>query len=109
MLDVPSPAHIPSLVESFAGHPFYSKFCSKRETADRSEPMVHVVIHLCGKGVLEDEQYKAFMRVFPEDTHVRQQRRTHTCLLTLRSTSSHHGNMRTIPSCLLKSRSTSSA
>lgn len=80
VLDVPTRAHITSLVDSFTRHPFYSKFCSKRETADRSKPLVHVVVHLCGKGVLEDERYKSFMGAFPEDTHVRQPLHVHNRL-----------------------------
>ena len=73
LLDVPTPSHIPELVKSFTQHPFYSKFCSKAVTSDKSELVVHVVFHLCGKGVLEDERYKAFMRAFPDNAHVSQQ------------------------------------
>lgn len=69
LLDVPTPSHIPDVVKSFTQNPFYSKFHSNPAT-DPREPVVHVVYHLCGKGVLEDERYKAFMRGFPEDTHV---------------------------------------
>ncbi|KAH9924163.1 uncharacterized protein B0H18DRAFT_437455 [Fomitopsis serialis] len=68
LLDVPTPSHIPDVVKSFTQNPFYSEFHSNPAT-DPREPVVHVVYHLCGKGVLEDERYKAFMRGFPEDTH----------------------------------------
>lgn len=80
VLDVPSPGHIASLVATFARHPVYAKLCTKRESDDRAEPVAHVVVHLCGKGVLEDERYKAFMKTFPEDTHVSQPH-MHSCSL----------------------------
>ncbi|OBZ77398.1 hypothetical protein A0H81_02335 [Grifola frondosa] len=48
--------------------PFYARFRSKSEE-DRKEHPVHVIFHLCGKGVLEDERYKSFMSGFSDETH----------------------------------------
>ncbi|KZT10496.1 uncharacterized protein LAESUDRAFT_810112 [Laetiporus sulphureus 93-53] len=63
LLDVPTPTHIPQVVATFTENPFYSRFHSKSEN-DQSEYRVHIIYHLCGPGVLEDERYKAFMRGF---------------------------------------------
>ncbi|CDO70624.1 hypothetical protein BN946_scf184748.g22 [Trametes cinnabarina] len=68
ILDVPTPAHIPSLMTSFTESPFFSQFRSKTE-ASRKEHPVHAVFHLCGDGVLEDERYKEFMNGFSDETH----------------------------------------
>ncbi|KAJ7460807.1 hypothetical protein FB451DRAFT_1270389 [Mycena latifolia] len=64
ILDVPSPSYIPSLLESFARSPFYSKIWSKN-----SKYTVRAVYHLCGKGVLEDKRYVEFMNGFKADTY----------------------------------------
>jgi ribonuclease Z len=66
ILDVPSPDHIESLVSAFAT-PAYSPFRVKGP-ANRKDYAVHVVYHLLGSNVLEDERYKAFMNGFSDDT-----------------------------------------
>ncbi|KAF8166655.1 hypothetical protein K438DRAFT_1857115 [Mycena galopus ATCC 62051] len=68
VLDVPSPAYIPSLVSSFEESPFYAKFRSTRPE-DLAEFVVRPVFHLCGDGVLEDERYILFMNGFPPTAH----------------------------------------
>ncbi|KAJ7813157.1 hypothetical protein B0H14DRAFT_3751159 [Mycena olivaceomarginata] len=68
VLDVPSPAYIPSLVSSFEKSPFYAKFHSTRPE-DLAEFVVRTVFHLCGDGVLEDARYIEFMNGFPPATH----------------------------------------
>jgi ribonuclease Z len=65
-LDVPTPDHIESLVSAFAT-PAYSPFRVKR-SAHRKDPVVHVIYHLLGSNVLEDERYKSFMSGFSDDT-----------------------------------------
>lgn len=69
IVDVPSPAYIPSLIASFTESSFFSKYRS-RTVEGRKEHPTHVVFHLCGEGVLEDERYKAFMNGFSDETHV---------------------------------------
>lgn len=69
MLDVPSPAHIPSLVSNFSSSTFYSKFCDGLP-ATKSEYLVRTVFHTCGKGVLEDARYIEFMGQFGPDVQV---------------------------------------
>lgn len=55
---------------SFTEHPFFSQYRTK--SADmRKETPLHGVYHICGEGVLEDEQYKEFMSGFSNETHVR--------------------------------------
>lgn len=54
---------------SFTESPFFSRYRSKDDETRKLHP-VHAVYHMCGDGVLEDEQYKAFMNGFPDDTHV---------------------------------------
>ncbi|KAF5351284.1 hypothetical protein D9758_007983 [Tetrapyrgos nigripes] len=66
--DVPTPGHIPSLVSSFSGSPFYSKFRSNRPE-DLQDHVVRVIYHICGEGVLEDERYLDFMRGFGPQVH----------------------------------------
>ncbi|RPD65585.1 hypothetical protein L226DRAFT_479775 [Lentinus tigrinus ALCF2SS1-7] len=68
ILDVPTPAHIPSLLASFTESPFFAKYRSKAADVRKEYPM-HAVYHLCGEGVLEDERYKEFMNGFSEETH----------------------------------------
>ncbi|KAI0360608.1 hypothetical protein OH77DRAFT_1393497 [Trametes cingulata] len=68
ILDVPTPAHIPSLLESFTESPFFAQYRSKSPEMRKAHP-VHAVFHLCGDGVLEDERYKEFMNGFSDDTH----------------------------------------
>ncbi|CCM00813.1 uncharacterized protein FIBRA_02855 [Fibroporia radiculosa] len=68
LLDVPTPDHIPELIASFTENPFYARFRSKLEK-DWDDYGVHLVFHLCGLGVLEDERYKAFMRGFADGAH----------------------------------------
>lgn len=67
VLDVPTPDHIPSIVEQFGGESYFSRF---RESGKDGEYRTHLVVHLCGEGVLEDVRYKAFMNSFPEGTQV---------------------------------------
>lgn len=59
ILDVPTPNHIESLVSAFST-PAYSPF--------REDQVVHVIYHLLGSNVLEDERYKSFMDGFGDDT-----------------------------------------
>lgn len=69
VLDVPTPAYIHELTTSFATSPFFARLHSKSES-DRNDFGVHLVVHICGEGVLEDARYKAFMNGFADDTHV---------------------------------------
>ena len=69
VLDVPTPAHISSLLASFTDSPFFAKYRSKLAEIRKEHPL-HAVYHFCGEGVLEDEQYKEFMNGFSDDTHV---------------------------------------
>ena len=66
ILDVPTPDHIESLASSFAT-PAYSNFRVKHPDS-RKDYVVHVIYHLLGSGVLEDERYKSFMGGFSDDT-----------------------------------------
>ncbi|KAI0674372.1 hypothetical protein C8Q78DRAFT_967526 [Trametes maxima] len=68
IVDVPTPAHIPSLLSAFTETPFYSQYRSKVEAVRKEHP-VHAVFHLCGEGVLEDERYTEFMNGFSDHTH----------------------------------------
>ncbi|KAI0937587.1 hypothetical protein AcW1_001572 [Taiwanofungus camphoratus] len=68
VLDVPTPAYIHELTTSFATSPFFARLHSKSES-DRNDFGVHLVVHICGEGVLEDARYKAFMNGFADDTH----------------------------------------
>ncbi|RPD54157.1 hypothetical protein L227DRAFT_616374 [Lentinus tigrinus ALCF2SS1-6] len=76
ILDVPTPARIPSLLASFTESPSFARYRSK--AADiRKEYPVHAVYHLCGEGVFEDEQYMEFMNGFEETHASASSRRTH--------------------------------
>jgi ribonuclease Z len=66
ILDVPTPDHIESLVSAFST-PAYSPFRVKMPV-DREDYVVHVIYHLVGSNVLEDERYKSFMNGFSNDT-----------------------------------------
>ena len=66
ILDVPTPGHIESLVSAFAT-PAYSSFRVKHPDS-RKDYALHVIYHLVGSGVLEDERYKSFMDGFSDDT-----------------------------------------
>jgi ribonuclease Z len=66
ILDVPTPDHIESLVSAFAT-PAYSPFRVEKP-AHRKDYVVHVIYHLLGSNVLEDERYKSFMSGFSDDT-----------------------------------------
>ena len=66
ILDIPTPDHIESLVSAFST-PAYSPFRVKMP-ADRKDYVVHVIYHLLGSNVLEDERYKSFMNGFADDT-----------------------------------------
>lgn len=66
ILDVPTSNHVESLVSAFAS-PAYSPFRVKRP-ASQKDYVVHVVYHLLGSDVLEDERYKSFMDGFSDDT-----------------------------------------
>ena len=65
ILDVPTPDHIESLVSAFAT-PAYSPYRVKNRTY-RNGCAVHVIYHLLGSNVLEDERYKSFMNGFSDD------------------------------------------
>ncbi|KAJ6547859.1 hypothetical protein B0H10DRAFT_2130608 [Mycena sp. CBHHK59/15] len=64
ILDIPAPSYIPSLLDSFARSPFYSKIRSEGGEYD-----VQAVFHLCGKGVVEDARYIEFMNGFSDQTN----------------------------------------
>jgi ribonuclease Z len=66
ILDVPTPDHIESLASAFAA-PAYSNFRVKHPDS-RKDYAVHVIYHLLGSGVLEDERYMSFMGGFSDDT-----------------------------------------
>jgi ribonuclease Z len=66
ILDVPTPDHIESLVSAFST-PAYSPFRVKTP-AHRKDYVIHVIYHLLGSNVLEDERYKSFMNGFADDT-----------------------------------------
>lgn len=66
ILDVPTPDHIESLASAFST-PAYSPFRVKMP-AHRKDYVVHVIYHLLGSDVLEDERYKSFMNGFADDT-----------------------------------------
>jgi ribonuclease Z len=66
IFDVPAPDHIESLISAFAA-PAYSNFRVKHPDT-RKDYAVHVIYHLLGSGVLEDERYKSFMGGFSDDT-----------------------------------------
>ncbi|KAI3607358.1 3 trna processing endoribonuclease [Moniliophthora roreri] len=67
IMDVPTPAHIPSATRPFTNSPFYKKFRSSDEE-DLKEYAVRAVYHILGDGVLEDARYREFMRGFWENT-----------------------------------------
>ncbi|KAI0777745.1 hypothetical protein BD413DRAFT_640429 [Trametes elegans] len=77
VLDVPTPAHILSVLASFSESPFFSQYRSKAEEVRKKHP-VHAVFHLLGEGVLEDERYKEFMNGFSDETHHIVSSREHT-------------------------------
>lgn len=66
ILDVPTSDHIESLASAFDA-PAYSNFRVKHPDS-RKDYAVHVIYHLLGSGVLEDERYKSFMGGFSDDT-----------------------------------------
>ncbi len=66
IFDVPTPDHIESLVSAFST-PAYSNFKVKNPDS-RKDYAVHVIYHLLGSGVLEDDRYKSFMNGFSDDT-----------------------------------------
>ncbi|KAL1738920.1 beta-lactamase-like protein, partial [Schizophyllum fasciatum] len=68
ILDVPSPAYIPSLINSFTNAPLYSRLRS-RKAEDAKEYATRAIFHKLGQGVLDDARYVEFMNGFPEDTH----------------------------------------
>lgn len=72
ILDIPTPLHIPSLLSSFQ-NPFYARFHSQKPE-DVQEYSVGTVFHICGKNVLEDERYIAFMNGFVSTVNVRNPR-----------------------------------
>ncbi|KAI0317320.1 hypothetical protein OF83DRAFT_1083676 [Amylostereum chailletii] len=67
VLDVPTPDHIESLSSTFST-PFYAEFRSKTEDVEKRYN-VHLIYHLLGKGVLEDERYRDFMCGFADNVH----------------------------------------
>ncbi|EIW77124.1 hypothetical protein CONPUDRAFT_139171 [Coniophora puteana RWD-64-598 SS2] len=66
LLDVPSIDYIPDLLESFTSGPF-AKYRSVEGNHD--DHVVRTVFHSCGDGVLENEEYKSFIRGFSPDVH----------------------------------------
>ena len=66
ILDVPTPDHIESLTSAFSS-PAYSPFRVKVPVHGK-DYAVHVIYHLLGSNVLEDERYKSFMNGFADDT-----------------------------------------
>jgi len=73
ILDIPSPAHINSLVNSFKESELYRKIWSEDGTSPPSVPDLELraIYHLCGDGVLEDSRYKNFLNGFGPHVHVR--------------------------------------
>ncbi|KAH9479322.1 tRNAse Z TRZ4, mitochondrial [Psilocybe cubensis] len=96
ILDVPSVAHISSLISSFQESDFYQKFWAKDpavfETTEREYNM-RVVYHMCGPGVLEDKRYKAFMHGFGPIAHHIIGSREH-CADPVTFTSAAHSHLR---------------
>ena len=71
VLDVPSASCIPSLLSSFKSSAYYRRFWSEDHALlKKGDYTVRTVYHMCGDGVLENEDYKAFMNGFSSDTHV---------------------------------------
>ena len=71
VLDIPSTLCIPSLLSSFKSSAYYRKFWSEDHSLLKKEDYtVRTVYHMCGDGVLENEDYKAFMNGFSSDTNV---------------------------------------
>ncbi|KAI0292916.1 hypothetical protein BC826DRAFT_1017511 [Russula brevipes] len=66
ILDVPTQDHIESLISAF-NTPAYSPFRVKQPSS-RKDCVVHVIYHLLGPNILEDERYKSFMNGFSDDT-----------------------------------------
>ncbi|KAG2141301.1 hypothetical protein DEU56DRAFT_275902 [Suillus clintonianus] len=66
ILDTPSTAHIPSLVQGFESGAF-SKYWGKAQ--EKKDHALRVVFHLCGNDVFEHERYKAFIKGFKDDVH----------------------------------------
>ena len=73
ILDIPSPAHINSLVNSFKESELYRKIWSEDGTSPPSVPDLELraIYHLCGDGVLKDSRYKNFLNGFGPHVHVR--------------------------------------
>ncbi|KAJ3514157.1 hypothetical protein NLJ89_g2531 [Agrocybe chaxingu] len=73
ILDIPTVDHIPSLINSFKFTELYRSVWSEDPAAWKPSPdrLLRTIFHQCGKGVLEDETYKTFMRGFgPEVYHM---------------------------------------
>jgi ribonuclease Z len=66
IFDTPTVSHIPSLLSSFQS-PFFSRFQSSQ--LGHKDFVVRAAFHICGPGVLEHEEYKAFMNAFPSTTY----------------------------------------
>ena len=58
IIDIPTPAHIASIVSSFDNIPFYKKY---RSDTSGLHHHTRSVFHLLGEGVLEDERYVQWM------------------------------------------------
>ncbi|KAH7911176.1 hypothetical protein BJ138DRAFT_1151318 [Hygrophoropsis aurantiaca] len=65
LLDVPTPSHIPALLSSFSDSAAFAKYRSQ----DNTEHTLRTIYHMCGKDVLEDDRYKAFMHSFSDKVH----------------------------------------
>lgn len=91
ILDVPSPIHVPSLLEAFRGQNGYARWTgwkdrnardveaegeqemkTKDESDIQDDFVLRTVIHLCGEGVWENQMYREFIAGFgeQEETHV---------------------------------------
>ncbi|KAG6818817.1 hypothetical protein H0H93_001378 [Arthromyces matolae] len=67
IFDIPTPAHIPSLIASFQ-EPFYAKFRSHRPE-DFKDHAVRSIYHILGNDVIEDPRYIEFMNGFSPNAH----------------------------------------
>ncbi|KAH7882444.1 hypothetical protein F5I97DRAFT_1961874 [Phlebopus sp. FC_14] len=68
ILDTPTLEHIPGLLSGFFNSGPFAKYRWK-ESSGPDDHIVRAVFHLCGDGVLEDDQYKSFMNEFGPETH----------------------------------------
>ncbi|CAA7269249.1 unnamed protein product [Cyclocybe aegerita] len=71
ILDIPTIDLIPSLINSFKTTELYHSVWSEDPAAWKpsSDRLLRTIFHQCGKGVLEDERYKTFMRGFGSEVY----------------------------------------